>query len=100
MYLFGQKQSFDFQYKQISRLGGFSIENVGVLDFDHYKGACGNMNDEFIFLCFSLNEKPSRCRRATDPLGPFTEVARPYMEHPSTQISASQSKFFSQLKVL
>ena len=96
MYFFGELiQTFDEYPVGISRLEGFSIKNVGELDFNHYSGACGNMNDEFIFLCFDLNEITGRCRRATDPLGPFAEVARPYMEHFFTRISPSRSKFIN-----
>ena len=94
MYLFGDLiQTSGKQYMRISRLEGVSIENAGVLDFNHFNGACGNMDDQFIFLCFDMNERPSKCRRATDPLGPFTEVARPYMYHLDTRISPSRSKF-------
>ena len=98
MYLFGDKQRFDLQNKRISRLDGFSIKNVGELDFTFYGGSCCNINDEFIFLCFSRNEN-YRCRRGIDPLDRFTEIARPNMKHEDARISASRSKF-NQLKLL
>ena len=85
--------------KQIFRLEEFSIKSVGVLDFNHYRGVCGNMNDEFIFLCFGEHGK-NKCRRATGPLDQFTEIARSNEDHVDTQISASISKFINQLKVL
>ena len=92
MYVFGMYiRSFGHKYKQISRLDGYQMNSVGELNFDHYDGACSTMNDQFIFLCFSQYE-PHKCRRATDPLGNFTEISQPNMNHLDTRISASRSK--------
>ena len=90
MHIFGTVKSLT-SYTGISRLDGFNINSIGILDFDFYNGACSTMNGQFIFLCFS-NGEPHICRRATDPRGDFTDIARPNMNHFDTRTSASRSK--------
>ena len=90
MYVFGAY--FAGESKQISRLDGYTLSVVGNLAFNHFNGACSVMNEKFIFLCFSMWDQSSECRRATDPLGNFIKVAKPEMSHLEARTSASNSK--------
>ena len=81
------------QKRQISVLDGYRLSLVGYLDFEFYKGACTQMNDQFIFLCFSWPDSNSRCRRYTDPLGAPLMVVNSKIGHSEIQISASKSEF-------
>ena len=80
--------------RQISRLTGHKLERIGSLDFDHKRGACSVMANSFIYLCFNVADSNywKRCRRSSDPLKQFSEVALSTHRHPSTQTSSSDSK--------
>ena len=84
MYLYGNQR--------IAHLHGYKFSVVDQ-NFNFYRGACSAINDEFIFLCFNIVEDMDKeCRRATDPLGYFTEVAPSNKYHKRIPISASESK--------
>ena len=84
MYLYGNQR--------IAHLHGYKFSVVDQ-NFNFYRGACSAMNDEYIFLCFNIVEDMDKeCRRATDPLGYFTEVAPSNKYHKRIPISASESK--------
>ena len=60
---------------QISKIVGCGLTKIGDLDFDHYYGACSNMADEKIYLCFNdANGDKKVCRMATSPTGNFSEI--------------------------
>ena len=61
------------------------------LSFDHRSGACGS-TDEVIILCFN-NDDPDdfkRCRQASFPQGPWSEMNLSTYEHRATSIAPSQ----------
>ena len=61
------------------------------LSFDHRAGACGSTNKDII-LCFN-NDDPNdfnRCRQASSPFGPWTEMKLSIYEHDLTSIAPSQ----------
>ena len=81
--------------RQISKLSGLNLKRIGELAFDHYRGACSVMNNQFIFLCFNTDrdrKDTKRCRRATGPLGTFSEVASTNHDHRSILTSSSDCK--------
>ena len=82
------------EVRQISRLTGHKLERVGSLPFDHRRGACSVMAEQFIFLCFG-DDGYKRCRRSTGPLKQFSEVASSTNEHKwNYQTSCSDSKLY------
>ena len=87
------------EQRQVSRLSGYKLERIGDLSFDHQYGACSNMENQYIFLCFDLKEDsndiddPRRCRRSTGPMKQFSEVALSTHVHRGIQTSCSDSKF-------
>ena len=91
-HIFGGKQKL----RQISRLTGHKLENIGQLDFDHL-GTCSVMAGQTIFLCFSalVESDWKRCRRSTGPRDTFTEVSLSKWKHRLSQTCSSDSKLHS-----
>lgn len=77
--------------RQISKLVGHSLTNIGRLDFDFSMGTCASSGDTRLYLCFHRSEK-SLCRYTSDPLQPFTEVVLTRYPHYEARIAASNSK--------
>ena len=97
----------DSKSTQIAKIDGCQLKIVGQLDFEHQKGACANVAEEQIYLCFNFNSNSDykKCRKASSPLGEFEEIRQSAEEHRSTRIAASQSKliinqFIASLKTL
>ena len=80
------------QKRQISEVTLCELRKIGTLDFDHDRGACSNVDDRQIYLCFDFNHI-RQCRSAVDPLGNFTEIAPSTHNHASISTAASPSKF-------
>ena len=80
---------------QIAKIDGCQLKTIGQLSFQLYKGACANVAEEHIYLCFNENDKSDykKCRKASSPLSEFEEIRESTAEHRSTRIAASQSKF-------
>ena len=76
--------------RQISKLIGNSLLNIGRLPFDFSMGTCANSGDTRLYLCFHRSEK-SLCRYTNDPLQPFTDVDRSTYPHYEARIAASKS---------
>ena len=76
---------------QISTLNGCKVERIGSLAFQHYLGACGNVNDEAVYLCFDSNSRKT-CRKSNEPTTNFVKVKDSLYDHYSTRIGASPSK--------
>ena len=101
-YIFGGDEE---SKRQILKLNGCTIETVGLLSFDYKLGGCGNSDDRNIYLCFNdYGKNPEdykKCRKATNPLGPFSELPDTKYNHRRTQIGVSPGKFtklYSQMK--
>ena len=97
LHIFGGKSD----QRQISRLDGYMLNKIGVLeldlktglqDFKFYGGACTQMNDQYIFLCFGHYET-SVCRRLTRPQDSKPYLTKSLKTHGSIRISASKCKF-------
>ena len=67
---------------------------VGKLKFQHAKGACANVAEEEIYLCFNTNvtSDARKCRKASSPLSEFEETRHSTAKHKNTRIAASESK--------
>ena len=78
--------------RQISKLVGNSLMNIGRLDFDFSMGSCASSADTRLYLCFHRSEK-SLCRYTSDPLQSFTEVTLSRYPHYEARIAASRSIF-------
>ena len=89
----------EIRKRQISEVSECKLKRIGTLDFDHYYGACSNVADREIYLCFDAKDyKPvskhyNQCRLAVDPLGNFTKVANSTFPHRHARTAASTSKF-------
>ena len=68
--------------KQISKLVGCSLQRVGEMESWLVNGACANVADQEIYLCFSvasnelLQDDWRVCRIGTDSLGPFEKIKK------------------------
>merc|ERR1711892_884394 len=96
--------------RQILQVDSCSLTSVGSIPFDHYRAACGSTAG-VIVLCFNYDEfatgpdglrrrrdgsdanDAKRCRQATSPSGPWTEMALSTYEHKYTSIAASPDEF-------
>ena len=71
---------------QISQINKCKLERIGSLQFSFFYGACTNVNDMELYLCFDLyNNK--MCRKSIDPLGPFTLISDSISTHSGTRIA-------------
>ena len=76
--------------RQISEVTSCGLTRIGTLEFDLWYGACANMNDEKVFLCFDLqNDEGKLCRASRDSLGSFTKLGESRFDHYKTRIAAT-----------
>ena len=79
---------------QISKLSGCALERIGTLAFQHSWGACANVNEESVYLCFNVGSADSKkCRVSISPTGQYTEVTLSLFEHNQVQIGSSPGNF-------
>ena len=76
--------------EQISEVTECELKRIGTLKFRHHAGACSNLDDRAIYLCFDVLYT-RLCRSAVDPLGDFVEISRSTYDHALTRTAASQS---------
>ena len=87
LYIFGGGR----EMRQISKLVGCQLTKVGELDFDHYWGACANVADAKLYLCFNDNLGDlNKCRVATSPTSVLEEINQSSYDHRWTRIAASE----------
>ena len=91
-YIFGGSDSAS--RRQVSKVEGCQLERVGTLAFDHALGACANVNNTRVYLCFSdAADDSQRCRYTTQPLSTdYTNASSSVYGHRKTSIASSQSK--------
>ena len=85
MYVFGGAN----QVNQISQVENCQLKTVGQLSFRMKKGACTNVANEFLFICFpeSDNESTSKyCYEAFEPLATFERARDSTYSHSGTRI--------------
>ena len=68
---------------------------VGKLEFNFNVGACANVDNRLIYLCFntSNSDDKKKCRYSTSPLGEFEQISDSNHEHGYTRIAADKCKF-------
>merc|ERR1711892_882316 len=87
LYIFGGRS----KKRQISKLIGCQLTRIGELEFDHYLGACANVADAKLYLCFNdASGDYGKCRVALSPTGIFDEINRSIHNHAFTRIAASE----------
>ena len=87
------------QTRQISRFSKsrssfYKLERLADLPFDHNRGTCSVIGNQFVFLCFDSNDA-NQCRRSTGPLEHFSVVTPSTHRHQGARTSYSDSKFFA-----
>ena len=91
----GEHYVFGDIYKenQIAKVVGCELKKVGELPFKHKHGACANMAESRMYLCFhDLLADWKVCRVSTSPdFGDFEYTSSRYT-HAKTRIAASESK--------
>ena len=81
---------------QISQIIDCKLKRIGNLDFSHKYGACANVDDQRIYLCF--NNKAGdykKCRFSKSPIGEFKETLSSAFDHRETRIAASKGKLIN-----
>ena len=82
--------------KQVLQLINCGLTFIGALPFNHFMGACDSSNGRIV-LCFDRGEpykveedsNSRQCRRATSPLGPWSEMPLSAVDHDNVPIVAS-----------
>ena len=78
---------------QISRINGCKLENFGQLNFNFLSGACANVANSKIYLCFhNQSTDYKKCRVASSPTSQFETIAESIDEHDTTRIAANECK--------
>ena len=73
--------------RQVLQVKYCGLTTIGSTPFDHFEGACGS-TDALIILCFDTFDA-KRCRQATLPTGPWTQMALSTYDHRWTSIASS-----------
>ena len=85
MYVFGGAN----QVNQISQVENCQLKSVGQLNFRMRRGACTNVANQFVFICFPeyTNESTSKyCYKAVEPLATFERARDSTYSHWGTKI--------------
>ena len=97
-YIFGGKAGSKYN-RQVAQVMGLRLQAIKVMGFDFVSGACANVNDTYIFLCFhspredKYNER-KRCRAAFKPNGMFRLLtSRTAHYHEAIGIAASKCEY-------
>ena len=74
---------------QISKVDDCRLSVIGQLSFRMSKGACTNVANEFIFICFpdyADNSTAKKCYKTSQPLGTFQAARDSTHPHKNTRI--------------
>ena len=89
LYIFGGQS----RKQQIKILSDRSLQVVGYLKFDRKFGACTNLANKKVYLCFNnVQSDYKRCRWSREPLGSFEEATLATYDHKQSRISSSDGK--------
>ena len=86
MYVFGGS----VQKYQISQVENCQLKSIGRLSFSMDQGACTNVGNESIFICFPMwnYESSSKyCYKAVEPLATFERARDSTYSHKDTTIA-------------
>ena len=91
-YVFGGHED---HLRQISEVAQCSLRRIGSLTFDHREGACSNVGDRKLYLCFGQwsQNTNKKCRSAAKPLGEFIDIELSEYDHDRIKTAASTSNF-------
>ena len=79
--------------RQIAKIVGCALKNVGELSFYYTFGGCANMVDSRVYLCFHIDPSShKKCYVAPSPLSQFEQTTSSYENHANTRIAASDSE--------
>ena len=78
---------------QISQIINCELTSIGNLPFSFNYGACTNVADRKIYLCFHWNDY-RQCYEATEPTGGFEAVKKSINDHKWTRIASSDGMIF------
>ena len=84
----------DKDKRQISQVNGCQLERVGTLKFGHTRGACANVLNKTVYLCFDWNST-KKCLKSDHPLGDFEPTENSQYRHGYTRVASSQSKRYA-----
>ena len=87
MYVFGGET----EYRQVSLVDVCQLTRVATLSFDLYRGACTNVNNEEIFLCFDI-DNDKKCWKSSNPEGQFSSISDSLKNHWPSRIANDQGK--------
>ena len=98
------------RHSQVAKLIGCELIQVGSLTLStsghtlgHYHGACGNVNNEHVYLCFSSTSRESarHCYVASSPLESFTKTRTDSKyEHRYTRIGVMNGEILSRSEMI
>ena len=89
LYLFGGAGSLQ---KQVTKLSGFRLVSVGTLNFSLIRGACANVDNKFLYLCFHFGDDNDKklCRYSTKATGSFSSIEKSFYRHAGISIAAAE----------
>ena len=85
MYVFGGNN----KNYQISQVDNCQLKSVGQLSFPMRLGACTNVANQFVFICFpeyDRNTTSECCYKAVEPLATFERARDSTYSHKATRI--------------
>ena len=84
---------------QVSMVNNCKLTRIGTLPFEMYEGACTNVNDTEIYLCFDANN-PDKCYKGTEPDGSYSSIADSLKNHYPSRIATDQGELIFRFNVL
>ena len=78
---------------QISQINNCQLKRVGSLSFEFSFGACTNVNDSELYLCFDQSNTQT-CRKSSNQFGPFTTISDSISTHYKTRIANDGGKLW------
>ena len=85
MFVFGGSK----KRQQISKVENCRLISIGQLNFSMNYGACTNVGNELVFICFHDRDDSTtyrRCLKATEPMATFREARDSIHTHSETRI--------------
>ena len=78
---------------QISKIIDCKLTNLGHLKFDFKSGACTNVAESRLYLCFNDGTGDyKQCWSGPSPVGSYTKIAESAYEHGSSFISSGKGQ--------
>ena len=79
--------------QQIAKIHDCALMKIGQLQHNFIEGACSNVADQYIYLCFGTGGRDwKKCRKLTSPTGTNMEISLSFYPHAKTRIASSSRK--------